>query len=313
VQREILDKLDMPSSTFEFSRVPQDRRAVGYRLRPDGTYLDEPPLPQGAFSSAGGLLTTATDLGNYVAFHLSAWPPRDEAETGPVRRSSLREMSHMWNSSNLSTRRSEGRLEATASGYGYGLRISTDCRFEHIVGHGGGLPGFGSYMAWLPDYGIGIFAMATLTYSGPSKPISRAWDALLKSGGLQKRELPASPMLVQFRNRILDLWTEWDDSKVKGLAAMNLLLDVPPAQRRAETEDLKQEVGQCTGAGPVMPENWLRGQFNLSCERGTVGVFFTLSPTEPPAVQHLAFRKLDASSNRMSAPTGPPAGVSCSE
>ncbi|MEA3105852.1 MAG: hypothetical protein QOI88_457 [Gammaproteobacteria bacterium] len=313
VQREILAKLDMPSSTFEFSRVPQNRRAVGYRLQPDGTYLDEPPLPQGAFSSAGGLLTTATDLGNYVAFHLSAWPPRDAAETGPVRRSSLREMSHMWNSSNLSTRRSEGRLEATASGYGYGLRISTDCRFEHIVGHGGGLPGFGSYMAWLPDYGIGIFAMASLTYSGPSKPISRAWDALLKSGGLQKRELPASPMLVQFRNRILDLWTEWDDSKVKSLAAMNLLLDVPPAQRRAETENLKQDVGQCTGAGPVMPENWLRGQFNLSCERGTVGVFFTLSPTEPPAVQYLAFRKLDTSSNRMSAPTGPPAGVSCSE
>ena len=33
-------------------------------------------------------------------------------------------------------------------------------RFEHIVAHGGGLPGFGSYMAWLPEYGVGIFAMA---------------------------------------------------------------------------------------------------------------------------------------------------------
>ena len=94
---------------------------------------------------------------------------------------------------------------------------------------------------------------------------------------------------------------------------MNLLLDVPPAQRRAEIEKLKQDVGQCTGPGPVMPENWLRGQFNLSCERGTVGVFFTLSPTEPPAIQYLAFHKLDTSSNRMVAPTGPPAGVSCSE
>jgi CubicO group peptidase (beta-lactamase class C family) len=311
VEREILAKLHMPSSTFEFSRVPEDRRAVGYRLQPDGSYLDEPPLPQGAFSSAGGLLTTAADLGNYIAFHLSAWPPRDEAESGPVRRSSVREMSHLWNSSNLSTRRGDGGLEATASGYGYGLRVSTDCRFEHIAGHGGGLPGFGSYMAWLPDYGIGIFAMASLTYSGPSKPVSRAWDALLKSGGLQKRELPASPMLVKFRDRILDLWTGWDDSKAKSIAAMNLLLDVPPAQRRSEIEKIKEDVGQCTGPGPVMPENWLRGQFNLSCERGTVGVFFTLSPTEPPAIQYLAFRKLDPGSIRMVAPTGPPAGVSC--
>jgi CubicO group peptidase (beta-lactamase class C family) len=314
VEREILAKLHMPSSTFEFSRVPEDRRAVGYRLQPDGSYLDEPPLPQGAFSSAGGLLTTAADLGNYIAFHLSAWPPRDEAEAGPVRRSSVREMSHLWNPSNLSMRRNDGRLDATASGYGYGLRVSADCRFEHIVGHGGGLPGFGSYMAWLPDYGVGIFAMASLTYSGPSKPISRAWDALLKSGGLQKRELPASPMLVQFRDRILDLWTGWDDSKAKSIAAMNLLLDVPPAQRRAEMEKIKEDVGQCTGpGGPVMPENWLRGQFNLSCERGTVGVFFTLSPTQPPAIQYLAFRKLDPNSTRMVAPTGPPAGVSCSD
>jgi CubicO group peptidase (beta-lactamase class C family) len=313
VEREILAKLHMPSSTFEFSRVPEDRRAVGYRLQPDGSYLDEPPLPQGAFSSAGGLLTTAVDLGNYIAFHLSGWPPRDEGESGPVRRSSVREMSHMWNSSNLSTRRSDGRLDAIASGYGYGLRVSSDCRFEHIVGHGGGLPGFGSYMAWLPDYGIGIFAMASLTYSGPSKPISRAWDALRESGGLQQRELPASPMLVQFRDRILDLWMGWEDSKATSIAAMNLLLDVRPAQRRAEIEKIKEDVGQCTGPGPVMPENWLRGQFNLRCERGTVGVFFTLSPTEPPAIQYLAFHKLDPGSTRMVAPTGPPAGVSCSD
>ena len=29
-------------------------------------------------------------------------------------------------------------------------------------------------MAWLPDYGVGMFAMATLTYAGPAEPISQA-------------------------------------------------------------------------------------------------------------------------------------------
>src|SRR5882724_9660171 len=265
VEREILAKLHMSSSTFEFSRVPGDRRVVGYRLQPDGSYLDEPPLPQGAFSSAGGLLTTAADLGNYIAFHLSAWPPRDEPEAGPVRRSSVREMSHLWNSSNLSMRRADGRLDATASGYGYGLRVSSDCRFEHIVGHGGGLPGFGSYMAWLPEYGVGMFAMATLTYSGPAEPIGKAWEAMLKTGGLRKRELPASPILSEIRGHIWNLWKSWDDAEAKGIAAMNLFLDAPVAQRRAEIRKLKDEVGECSEAGPVMPENWLRGQFNMTC------------------------------------------------
>ncbi|HTW64598.1 MAG TPA: serine hydrolase domain-containing protein [Bryobacteraceae bacterium] len=313
VRREILRKLHMDASTFEFAQVPAARRAIGYRIRPDGTYLEEPPLPQGAFSSAGGLLTTAGDLGKYIAFHLSAWPPRDDGEAGPVRRSSVREMSHMWTPSNLTAGISGGKLQAAETGYGYGLRITTDCRFEHMVGHGGGLPGFGSYMTWLPDYGVGLFAMANLTYSGPAAPINQALDVMRKTGGLQKRELPASPILSHMREHIFKLWKSWDDAEAKQIASMNLFLDAPVAQRRAEIEKLKGEVGECTAAGPMEAENWLRGQFNLTCDKGIIGVFFTLSPTQPPAVQHLAFRKIESDSVRLSAPTGAPAGVACRE
>jgi len=313
VRTEILAKLHMDTSTFEFSQVPVNQRAVGYRLQPDGTYAEEPPLPQGAFGSAGGLLTTATDLGKYVAFHLAAWPARDDDETGPVRRASVREMSHMWTPSNLTAGRAGGILQAAETGYGYGLRVSTDCRFEHIVGHGGGLPGFGSYMAWLPDYGVGMFAMADLTYVGPSEPISQAWDVLLKTGGLHKREWPASPILSEMRGHIMNLWKSWDDVEAKRIASMNLFLDAPVAQRRAEIQKLKDEVGECSAVGPVIPENWLRGQFNMTCAKGNVGVFYTLSPTQPPAVQYLAFRKIDSESIRMVAPTGAPAGVACAE
>jgi CubicO group peptidase (beta-lactamase class C family) len=317
VRAEILAKLHMDATTFEFSDVPAGRRAVGYRLQTDGTYLEEAPLPHGVFGSTGGLLTTATDLSKYLAFHLSAWPPRDDVEAGPVLRASVREMSHLWTPSNLTVSRSGGvvssALKAVETGYGYGLRVSTDCRFEHIVAHGGGLPGFGSYMSWVPEDGVAIFAMANLTYAGPAEPISQAWDALLKSGGLRKRELPASPVLSQMRAHIVNLWNRWDDAEAKGIAAMNLFIDTPAAERTAEIRKLKQEVGACSGFGPVIPENWLRGQFNISCEKGTVGVFFTLAPTQPPGVQHLAFRKLESDGIRLSAPTGGPAGGVCPE
>jgi CubicO group peptidase (beta-lactamase class C family) len=313
VQRELLSKLHMDSTTFEFSLVPKERRAIGYRLQPDGTYLEEPPLSQGAFGSAGGLLTTAEDLGRYVAFHLSAWPPRDDPDTGPVRRSSVREMSHRWTPSNLTARRVDGKLQVVDAGYGYGLRIATDCRFERIVSHSGGLPGFGSTMAWLPDYGVGIFAMATLTYSGPSEATDNAWDALLQTGGLQRREVPASPILVQMREHVLNLWNQWDEAEAKKVGAMNLLLDAPSAQRGAEIQALKEQVGECTSAGPVIAENWLRGQINLTCANDTVGAFFTIAPTKPPAIQHLSYRKIASDTVRLGAPTGPPAVVSCVE
>jgi hypothetical protein len=137
-------------------------------------------------------------------------------------------------------------------------------------------------MAWLPDYGVGMFAMANLTYVGPAEPIGQAWDVLLKTGGLRKRELPASPILAEMRGHIWNLWKSWDDSEAKQIAAMNLFLDAPAAQRRAEIQKLKDDVGECSAAGPLIPENWLRGQFNLTCAKGMVGVFFTLSPTQPP-------------------------------
>jgi hypothetical protein len=94
---------------------------------------------------------------------------------------------------------------------------------------------------------------------------------------------------------------------------MNLLLDVPSAQREADIQSLKEQVGACTSAGPVIAENWLRGQVNLTCANGTVGAFFTMSPTQPPAIQYLAYRKIASDAVRLGAPTGAPAGVNCAD
>src|SRR5580704_16093191 len=40
VKSEILAKLHMDSSAFQFSELPASQRAVGYRIRPDGSYLE---------------------------------------------------------------------------------------------------------------------------------------------------------------------------------------------------------------------------------------------------------------------------------
>ena len=53
VRAEILSKLHMDGSTFQFADVPAARRAIGYRLKPDGTYAEEPPLPHGVFGVDG--------------------------------------------------------------------------------------------------------------------------------------------------------------------------------------------------------------------------------------------------------------------
>lgn len=274
LEKEILRPLGLKSTWLDPNDVPAGRRAIGYGRRNDKLFEIE-SLRHGSFGPMGGILTDASDMAKYVAFHLSAEPSRDDREAGPVSRASVREMQRVW-------RATKG------GGYGYGLGISSNCRFEHIVGHGGGLPGFGSYMMWLPDYGVGIFAMTNFTYSGPTPAIREAFEVLAKTGGLEPRALPVSPTLAATQGSLVKLWKSWSDATMDGLAADNLFLDKPRATYQAEVAQLNSKFKNCR-AGELKPENWLRGGFELACDEGQVGVTFTLAPTNPPKLQMLRF------------------------
>jgi CubicO group peptidase (beta-lactamase class C family) len=288
IAESILGPLGMSSTTLEPASVPPDRLAHGYRWE-DETWKEEPPLPDGAFGAMGGMLTSVSDLSKYVGAFLAAWPPRDAPETGPVRRASLREMQQIWRSRPaVVTRTAAGNVNLNAGGYGYGLRVSQSCAFDHIVAHSGGLPGYGSLMQWLPEYGVGIVAFGNVTYTGWGNVVSTAFDLLAKTGGLQPRAPQPSPELVEARNAVSSLIGQWEDAQAEQLAAMNLFLDRSKERRRKEIEALRAKVGQCAAPGSFdVVENWLRGQWTMKCERGDLRVSITLAPTIPPRVQHL--------------------------
>ena len=65
VATRILRPLGMTSTTLQASEIPPARLARGYRWE-DGRWKEEPPLPDGAFGSMGGMLTTIRDLSRYV-------------------------------------------------------------------------------------------------------------------------------------------------------------------------------------------------------------------------------------------------------
>ena len=288
LQDEILRPLGMQSTTLDPAALPAEKRASGYGRR-DGKLFEIPSLSHGAFGAMGGLLTNARDLGRYVAYHLAAEPARDDNDAGPVRRSSVREMQRLWRSSRFSVNGldSSGSMRASSSGYGYGLGVSQDCRFARTVAHGGGLPGFGSFMMWLPEYGVGMFAMANLTYAGPAAPMRAAMDLLSHTGALEARTSPPSPVLVSTQQALSQLWSKWSNPGMDMIAADNLYLDHPRADMEAEFSKLKAGFSECKSIGAVHPENWLRGNFDLDCKEGKVNVSFTLAPTTPPRIQFL--------------------------
>jgi CubicO group peptidase (beta-lactamase class C family) len=295
VADNILRPLGMSSTTLEPKSVPSSRLAQGYRWE-DETWKLEPQLPDGAFGAMGGMLTSARDLGAYVGALLSAWPPRDGAETGPVKRSSLREMQQIHRPRpTTATRAADGTPRVYSGGYAFGLGVSANCDFAHIVAHSGGLPGFGSLMRWLPDYGVGIIAFGNRTYTGWGTPADEAFSLMLKSGGLEPRAPQPSTVLVARREAVTRLVLKWDDKLADSLAAVNLFLDQSRDRRQKSIADLLARVGPCrAGTDFDVVENALRGSWTLPCDRGALRVSITLAPTMPPSVQYLDFSSAPA-------------------
>jgi CubicO group peptidase (beta-lactamase class C family) len=287
VKHSILQPLGLTATTLEPASVPKERLAHGYRWE-DNTWKEEPPLPDGAFGSMGGMLTSTRDLAKYVGYLMSAWPARAGPETGPVKRSSLREMQTTARPRpGTASGGGSSPLALNVLGYAYGLGTRQTCDYHSIVSHSGGLPGFGSQMRWLTEEGVGLIAMGNLTYTGWGGVLDQATAALAKTGALTRRMPAPSPELLAAKEDVTRLITNWDDALADRIAAVNLFLDQAKDRRRRQVEDLKTQYGVCRADAGFDVENALRGQWTMKCDRGSLRVAITLAPTMPPKVQYL--------------------------
>jgi CubicO group peptidase (beta-lactamase class C family) len=292
----VLRPLGMSSTTWDAERISEDRVAKGYRLEDDAWVL-EAPLADGALGAMGGLATTVRDYARYVALHLSAWPPRDDPDDGPLRRSSLREMQSIWRIGPTFMAEpdpdwGESSERWLSDGYGYGLTSGVHSLYGRVVAHSGGLPGFGSHVRWLPDHGVGVMVFANRTYGPAWAAVSGAFRALAATGGLEPRVPQPAPALAAARDAGLELYDRWDDAVITDLAADNLFLDAPLERRRRACADVRDECGSCESVDAPRLSGGLRGEWRMHCERGKVDLTVALSPTTPPRVQALQFDRV---------------------
>ena len=248
-------------------------------------------LHDGVYGAMGGLITTIEDFGKYLAFHLAAWPARNDLQSGPLRRASVREMHKMTEPRlNAEAKDSGGAPCPVMVAYGYGLRIQKDCKGVLQVAHSGGLPGFGSNFTFLPEYGIGVILFANRTYAPATAANNLAIQAILRSASLEPRRLPVSDILALRKNQVFQLLQTWKAGGEADFLAENFYLDSDLEHRRQDAAAIFTKAGKPLEAGPLVPENQLRGTFRIRCEQQSVEVFFSLSPEKNPKVQALTLR-----------------------
>lgn len=286
ISKNILLPLGMEHTYWEYDNIPKDKLALGYRWE-DEQWKSEPLLHDGSYGAMGGLITTIEDFSKYVNFHLAAWPPRSDAETGPIKRSSLREMQNPQYS-RLYDKAENFNNEPCAAmgGYGYGLSITKYCDGMIQVGHGGALPGFGSNYVFYPEYGLGIMAFGNRTYTGPY-PLQKIKQLLFEKVGLDERQLPISEILAKRQEQVAAMIQHWDPALEADILAENFYMDKSREHRMAQIKEVLAEAGSIDKVNPIKNYNELRGRFEMPAENGVVSVYFTLTPEKNPKVQQL--------------------------
>ena len=290
IEETIFKPLGMNDTHWEYEGLPEKTLALGYRWE-DKQWKLEPMLHDGVYGAMGGLITSIEDYGKYLAFHLSAWPARNSPESGPVSRGSVREMHKMTEPRlNADARDREGNPCPLMIAYGYGLRIQKDCKGVLQVAHSGGLPGFGSNFTFLPEYGIGVILFANRTYAPATAANNQVLQAIQRIAALEPRQLPVSDILALRKEQVFRLLQSWEVRPGEDFLAENFFLDSDLEHRRIEAENIFATTGKPLEAGPLVPENQLRGTFRIRCEKRSVEVFFSLSPEKDPKVQALTLR-----------------------
>lgn len=284
----IMTPIGMTVSKWEYTEIPGDIFAPGYRWN-GKAWEEEPVLHDGSYGAMGGLICSIEDFSKYVSLHLSAWPPRNTVDNGPIKRGSIREMHQPWRMNGLfaNAKNRKGEACAVAAGYGYGLGWRQDCTGTVRIAHSGGLPGYGSEWRIYPEYNMGVISFSNHTYGAPGLPNAIALDTLIQLAGIKKRELPPSEILLQRKEDIMSIVPDFTDAESKNIFAENFWLDYNLENRRSDAKALFGLAGKVLRVSNLKPENQLRGTFLIECEKRNIRVFFTLTPEKGAYIQQL--------------------------
>ncbi len=294
VTKNILRPLGMKDTRWEYTEVPEERLAHGYRWQNE-QWIEQPILHHGSYGAMGGLISSIEDFSKYIAFHESVWPPASLQENGPVKRSSVREMQQPWNISSFfpEYKYPDGRICGIVTAYCFGLGWLKDCEGRVMVGHSGGLPGFGSQWRILPEYGIGVVSFSNLTYASTGFVNMQILDTLITLASLKPRQLKSSNILKQRKDQLMRLLPQWNNADTSKIFAENFFLDNPVDSLKKEAVTVFEDAGKIIKVNDVIPLNQLRGSFIIEAEKINIEVMFTLTPENPPLIQEYHIKEIE--------------------
>jgi CubicO group peptidase (beta-lactamase class C family) len=281
VTERLLRPLGLRDTTWD--QPDHDDWALPLRWLDDQWVEELPTPPDGTIAPMGGLWTTIADLARWIAFLADGFPARDGADEGPLNRASRREMQTPQRYAGQRTLR-ELRIPAS---YGYGTTVLDEPTHGTVVGHSGGLPGYGSNMRWRPGGSIGVLAMSNTTYAPMTELAARIHDLVAEQGVVPADEPTPTPTVMRLADALIEVLTAWS----AGEPVTDRRLEEVFADNVGPDDAFDRRARQAAEHGPITVSD-RRATSDASAElRGTTldgrpaTVTFALSPCRPPRIQ----------------------------
>jgi CubicO group peptidase (beta-lactamase class C family) len=151
--QRLFTPLGMRSTVWEDAQVPAGLLAQGHSRDKEGRYQPcGPHWRLGPAEGMGGVYSSVNDLARFISFELAAWPPRDDADDGPVRRATVRESQF-----------GAGLSRAGKSTWGVNWAVSEDPALGHVITHNGGTEGYSSSIWLAPGKGVGLVLLSSVS------------------------------------------------------------------------------------------------------------------------------------------------------
>jgi CubicO group peptidase (beta-lactamase class C family) len=242
IRRRFLDPLGLNATGWSAAEIDEGRLATGHRLadRTDASRFEPVPLDSpGVYGAMAGLFSTVDDVATWVRFLAAADAPDSAGRgAGPLATASRREMQQLHRHQALAPLPAgEDGLSPgfdRVRGYGFGLVVEHFPDLGEVISHSGGYPGYGSFMVWHRDSGVGVVALANSKYA-PATPLSMQALRILRREApelLARRPLRAAPRTLEAARAALDWLRTGEDGPAADWFADNMDLDVPRAERR---------------------------------------------------------------------------------
>jgi CubicO group peptidase (beta-lactamase class C family) len=283
VASRIFKPLGMTASAFEEADVAKEHLATAYAGGAKGASVPTKHWRLGAAAGLGGIYSTAEDLARYVAFQLSAYPPRDD-DDGPIARSSVREahlqgLPHGFRvRDRAEARPGEPTVDAYSSSYGFAWVTTFTCQLNYVW-HNGGVDGFASAIGFVPERGVGVVVLANFLDADLDSVLEKSLLALEKTGGLvaRKPKIGADPAFDVAVKRLLAVERHWDEGAFKKMLTPNRSVSTSEEEELARYRD---ENGACTRYRTLELATPIRGKVVFECERGQLEMSLHLDPTD---------------------------------